>query len=102
MKLDFLMTVEAELREPQMVGRGPYGTRQIFDVVGGSFEGPRLRGRVLPSGADWLLVGDDGIGRLDVRATLETEDGAFIYTYYPGVLEFNDRVNAAMSGEREP
>jgi hypothetical protein len=101
MKLDFLMTVEAELREPQMVGRGPYGTRQIFDVTGGSFEGPRLRGRVLPSGADWLLIGDDGFGRLDVRATMETHDGALIYAYYGGILEINDLVLAAGAGERE-
>ncbi len=101
MKLDFLMSVEAELRPPQAVGRGPFGTRQIFDVTGGSFEGPRLRGKVLPSGADWILIGDDGIGRLDVRATLETHDGALIYTQYPGILEMNDVVVAAINGERE-
>jgi hypothetical protein len=102
MKLEFLMSVEAHLRTGQSVGRGPYGNRQIFDVSGGSFEGPRLKGKILPSGADWLLIGDDGIGRLDVRASLETEDGAIIYTYYPGVLEMNDLVQKAMAGEREP
>jgi hypothetical protein len=101
MKLDFLMSVEAELRSPQVVGRGPYGTRQIFDVTGGSFEGPRLRGRVLPSGGDWLLIGDDGVGRLDVRATLETDDGALIYTRYPGILEMNEQVLAAVGGGGE-
>ena len=79
------------------VGPGPFGNRAIFDVTGGTFEGPRLRGTILPSGADWLLVGADGFARLDVRATFETHDGAFIYLSYFGVLEMNERVTTAMS-----
>jgi hypothetical protein len=101
MKLELLMELQAELRPPQAVGRGPYGTRQIFDVTGGHFEGPKLKGRVLPSGGDWILVDDDGVGRLDVRATLETHDGALIYVSYGGIVEMNDRVMAAASGQRE-
>ncbi len=46
---------------------------------GGSFAGPRLRGRMPPGGGDWLLVRTDGSRRLDVRGTLETDDGALIY-----------------------
>ena len=95
------MELEAELRAPLAVGRGPYGTRQIFEVVGGTFEGPKLRGKLLPCGGDWFLVSDDGVGRLDVRATLQTHDDALIYATYGGVLELNDRVVAATSGQRE-
>lgn len=88
MKLDYLMTYRAELKPPVNVGQGPLGVRQIFDVTGGTFEGPKLRGTILPSGADWLQVGSDGIGRLDVRATFATDDGAHIYMQYFGVLDF--------------
>jgi hypothetical protein len=87
-KLEYLMTYHADLKPPVTVGAGPFGVRQIFDVVGGSFEGPKLRGKFLPSGADWILVGPDGIGRLDVRGTLLTDDGAHIYVQYYGVIDF--------------
>jgi hypothetical protein len=59
--------------------------------------GARLRGRILPSGGDWLLVGSDGVGRLDVRATVETDDGAYIYLVYFGVLHMNDKVAQAVA-----
>src|SRR2546429_3846150 len=43
------------------------------------FEGPRLRGTVLPGGsADWLLLRADGVLELDLRVTLRTDDGALI------------------------
>jgi hypothetical protein len=66
----------------------------IYDVTGGSVAGPRLRGRVLPSGGDWILVRPDGHGFLDVRAALETEDGAIVYMQYYGVIEMSPRVQS--------
>jgi len=85
-KLEFLMEYSATLRQPvDTVGPGPFGNRRIFTVTGGAFEGPRLRGRVLPSGGDWLLTDASGTARLDVRATLEADDGALIYVQYFGV-----------------
>lgn len=100
-KLEPLLTFRANLREPIDIGTGPMGTRQIFDVSDGSFEGPRLKGRVLPSGADWLLVGSDGVGRLDVRAAVETDDGARIYIQYHGVLVLDPKLMAAVADGRE-
>ncbi len=51
----------------------------IVPIAGGSFEGPRLRGRVLPGGSDWTLLRSDGVLELDLRITLEADDGALIY-----------------------
>jgi len=96
MKLAHLMTYRADLKPPVEVGKGPFGTRSIFDVTGGSAEGPRLRGRLLASGGDWLLLDEGGVGRLDVRGTLETDDGAHIYVHYHGVLEMNEKVLGAL------
>jgi hypothetical protein len=101
MKLEHLLNYRADLKVPVEVGAGPYGTRRIFDVAGGSAEGPRVRGELIASGADWLLVGDDGIGRLDVRGTLATDDGAHIYIQYHGVLELNAKVVAALEKGEE-
>lgn len=56
----------------------PTGTRLTFAVGGGRCEGPRLSGDFLAVGGDWVRIGDDGIARLDVRATIRTDDGATI------------------------
>ncbi len=88
MKLEPLYNVHVDLKPAQEVGLGPFGTRRIIDIAGGTVEGPRLRGTVLPSGADWLLMGHDGVGRLAVRATLLTDDGAHIYLDYGGIAAF--------------
>jgi hypothetical protein len=98
MKLQPLMTLHADLEPPVDIGAGPRGLRTIFDIASGSFEGPRLRGKILRSGGDWLLFDAGGVGRLDVRATLETEDGARIYVQYYGVIVMNEKTTAALAG----
>jgi hypothetical protein len=96
-KLEPLMTLQAKLDPPISIGNGPYGARNVFNVAGGSFEGNRLRGTLLPNGGDWQLLDVGGAGHLDVRITLATDDGARIYVQYYGVIVFNDRVNAALT-----
>ncbi len=86
LKTEFLFTMTADLEEPQAVGGTPHGNRRIYYVTGGEFEGPKLKGEVLPGGGDWALVRPDGLVQLDVRATLRTDDGELIYTTYRGIL----------------
>jgi hypothetical protein len=57
MQLEYECTYHATLKQPVAVGPTPYGSRMVFEVTGGTFEGKRLRGKVLTGGADWLLVG---------------------------------------------
>ena len=97
MQLEYLMTYHADLKAPQPVGKAQFGTRAIYDVTGGSFAGPELTGTILPSGGDWLLIDDQGVGRLDVRATLETDDGALIYMQYFGIIVTDPRATAGES-----
>lgn len=99
--LEELFTLHATLRAPIDVGPVPSGTRQVFDVTGGTVTGPRLTAKVLPSGGDWLLIGNDGVGRLDVRALVETEAGARIYVQYHGVLVLNEAVASALASGGE-
>jgi hypothetical protein len=74
-----LMTLQVEVATPQNVGAVPRGTRRTVPIAGGHFEGPLLRGAVLPAGsADWTLLRGDGVLELDLRATLRTDDGALI------------------------
>ncbi len=84
-QLEFLYHLSAELGPPVAIGDTSHGHRLIVPVIGGRFEGPRLSGKLQPGGADWLLIRPDGITELDVRATLQTDDGALIYCYYRGL-----------------
>ena len=99
MKLEYLMTYNAELKSAIAMGKGPYGTRSFGEVKGGRFEGPKLKGKLLTGGGDWVLVDDKGMGHLDVRANFETDDGAVIYGQYYGRLEFNEAVLAAFASK---
>ena len=85
-ELEFLFEARVQLHLPPLdVGLTPEGTRLIFLVKGGTFEGPHLRGRVVPdAGADWVRIRPDGIGILDVRFCLETHDKALLYVYWQG------------------
>ena len=64
----------------------PVGTRMTFVTTGGTVDGPRLRGELLPGGGDWLLVGSDGVGRVDVRATIRTHDEVLIHYEARGII----------------
>jgi len=85
-KLEHLFDIHADLEAPQAVGATPQGVRQIFIVKGGTIEGPRVKGKALPGGGDWALVRTDGALKLDIRATVQTDDGALIYMTYGGLI----------------
>ena len=82
-----LMTLRLATAPVQNVGAVPRGTRTIFPITGGTFEGPRLRGKVLPGGGDWVVQRPDGILELDLRITLETDDGALIHMTFEGLRD---------------
>jgi hypothetical protein len=58
---EFPCSLTGFVAPPRDVGATPRGTRRFYPGIGGSFEGPRLRGEVLPDGDDWLLLRPDGV-----------------------------------------
>jgi len=80
-----LMSLRFSTAPTQNVGAGPHGTRITFPITGGSFDGERLRGTVLPGGDDWVIKRLDGVLELDLRVTLETDDGALIHMTFEGI-----------------
>ena len=81
---EFLMELLLDV-DPQLDA----GHTSIAPVTGGSFSGARLQGAVHNGGADWITQ-VSGHSSLDVRITLETEDGAIIYMTYKGVVARGD------------
>lgn len=101
MKLEHLMDYHLDLGAALDVGAGPYGKRLIVETTGGRFDGARLSGTIRAAGgADWLTMCED-YAHMDVRATLETADGAVIYAEYVGRSELAPSTLAALAGEGE-
>ena len=87
MDFRFLMLLRLTTAGTEEIGSTPRGKLSIFPVTGGSFEGDRLPGRVLPGGGDWVIAMPDGTFELDLRVTLETDDGALIHMTLTGVRD---------------
>ena len=75
--LEFAFEIRAEVLSPIQVGRAPDGTRVHIPITGGTFEGPNIKGTVLP-GADRLVVRNDGVRFVDAVYELETDDHTLI------------------------
>jgi hypothetical protein len=73
-----IFTIHAELDEMLKFGGTPYGERRVIHITGGRVSGARLKGRILPGGADWQIVRADGAADIQARYTIEGEDGALV------------------------
>ena len=95
------MTLAVDVGDVVSMGPGPLGERRIVGITGGTCDGGRLRGRVLPGGADWQIVRHDGVLDLDARYVLETDQGARIRVVSQGYRHGPPEVLAALArGER--
>lgn len=111
--LNYLKTLDLEtthlfdmmvhLQDPLDVGATPKGSRQILIGDRGVFKGERLEGIILPNGADWFLVRPDGVGELDVRVVLRTDDEELIYMRSEGFLKYTrEMAKTVLSGTADP
>jgi hypothetical protein len=92
-----LCTMVAELEDPLVLTNTPAGTRVVVAVTSFTVNGDRLKGTNKgTAGADWLTIGPDGTGTLDVRAMMETDDGSLIYVYYQGRRDFSEGLDAPL------
>ena len=71
-----IFTIEAELEAIVSLGRTPLGERRMIGIRGGTVRGPKLKGRVLPGGADWQVIRADGATDIQARYTIESDAGA--------------------------
>jgi hypothetical protein len=84
-QLEFVFEAHVEIAAPLIIGATPRGERRMIPITGGVFEGPSLRGRILPGGADWQVLRPDGVTELYARYPLETDSGAIIQVINRGL-----------------
>ena len=73
-----IFTVKAELAPMLSLGHTPYGERRVVGITGGTVQGPKLTGRILPGGADWQIIRKDGAADIQARYIIDTDSGARI------------------------
>lgn len=84
-RLTLALEARVRLGTPIEVGLVAAGRRRVIPIVGGTFEGSGIRGKVLDNGADWQIVRADGFAQLDTRYALETDRGQVIYVQNAGM-----------------
>jgi hypothetical protein len=78
---DLVVRIEA----PVEIGRIAGNLRRVIPIADGEVFGPRLRGRLLPGGADYQVMRSDSITDLEARYVIRTEDGHLIYVENTGI-----------------
>lgn len=83
--VEFVFEALVEIAPAQLPGATPMGGRSRVPITGGTFEGPRIKGKVLPGGADWQLRRADGTLTLDADYMIEADDGTLIHVLNHGI-----------------
>jgi Protein of unknown function (DUF3237) len=87
--LDYLYTARVPLKSPEVIGVTPEGIMVdwYWYPAEGMVKGPKLNGKVRRIGGDWMTIRRDGIGLMDVKAVIETQDAALILVEYSGYFD---------------
>ena len=85
-ELEYVVRLNVTLGQAYSSGNNGKGTRTIIPITGGTFEGPDIKGEVLPGGADYQLAVD---GRNEVEAIycIRTDDGVTIHVRNNGIIK---------------
>lgn len=95
--LEHVFTIRAEIDPPRSAGPGVNGERKHIRITGGIVDGPRLSGRLVPGGSDWLWQRPDGVAEIQAHYTLEANDGTLIYVRNFGLRVADDATRAKLA-----
>ena len=77
--------LSVQVAAPIEVGAISHGTRRVIPIVGGSCVARDWSARVLAGGADFQLIVNERMARLEARYVLETDAGDRIYVHNDAV-----------------
>jgi len=100
--LRLLADLSVDVGAPLEVGAVPtLGRRRLIPILGGAAHGPHWQGRILPGGADWQIMAQDGALDIHARYTVESDRGALIQIDSKGVRHGPPAVLARMAKGEE-
>lgn len=83
---EFAFEEIVNLGTAQQVGDTARGGRLMIPITGGTFEGPGIKGTIVPGGWDWQLRRADGCTEIEADYMLRTDDDVIINVVNKGVL----------------
>ena len=83
--LTHVAMLRVEVGAPIVIGRTPDGLRRVVPITGGRMQGALLNGVILPAGADYQLVREDGLAAIDARYVVRLDDGELLYVVNAGM-----------------
>ena len=86
LQTEFVYESIVTIAAPVEVGATPVGTRRYIPITGGTFEGAKIRGTILPGGADWQTSRPDGVTEVDALYSIRADDGTVIIVRNCGVI----------------
>ncbi len=93
-----LFDISLDIGVTHDLGETPHGRKRIVQVIGGDFQGERIKGTVnKESAADWVSISPNDSIRLDVRLTLQTDDNTLIFMRYEGIRHCSPNVAKRLS-----
>ena len=99
--LEYFCDLKVKLNPALIVGETPHGTRRIIPIIGGTVEGPKIKGEVLNGGADWQILRADGVTELEAHYQFKTDDGTLIYVKNTGIRAATPEIAARLAkGEK--
>lgn len=95
--IEYVFSIHAKIKPPLTNGPGVNGERKHIAITGGEVKGPRLAGKILPGGSDWLWQRRDGVAEIKAHYTIEANDGALIYVQNLGLRVAEPQVRNKMA-----
>jgi hypothetical protein len=92
-----ILTIQVQLAGIIKAGVTPYGERRIINILGGSVEGPKFKGRILPGGADWQIIRADGVADVRAHYAVESDTGGHVLVTNEGMRYGPPEVMARLS-----
>ena len=97
--LVYAFTLHVDLAPPQCFGRIASGERRFIPITGGRFEGPKIKGTILPGGGDWNAARPDGVVHVLAKYTIQAEDGTLINITNEGYGRASQEMMDAVFGQ---
>jgi hypothetical protein len=99
----FVFEARVTVDKPLVIGESTHGLRRVVPITGGTFAGPKIKGKVLRGGADWQYVRPDGVLEVLAKYTLQTDDGVLIMIENRGIRHASPAVMERLTkGEMVP
>lgn len=86
LQTEFVYEAIVSIDAPVEVGKTPLGQRRFIPITGGTFEGPKLKGEIIPGGADWQLSHPNGSTEVDALYAVRVDDGTVLIVRNTGLI----------------